>query len=154
MNKIRDFLKNNKKYTAIILAIIGLLLIGISKLPEQNTAKNTDSETQYVQNLEKRTQEIIESVAGKNTTKVMITLKNTYVPAVQNTDEFSFDKVKSSKSYESIPMPDIAGVMIVCKSLDNSDDFSTIKQAVSTCLDIPQKKIYIIGGKSDNEKNT
>lgn len=151
MNKVREFLTKNKKLTTIVFAIIGICLICISYLPKKNENSNI-TQLDYEHNLETRTKEIIEQVAGKNTTKVMITFKNTYIPVSQNNESFSFEKKSDSLSYKSMPLPDIAGVMIVCNSLKYTDDFLTIKKAVSTCLNIPQSKIYIIGGASENEK--
>lgn len=153
MSKIKDFFLKNKQYTFIFLAILGICLIGISYMPKRVAVSSENSETIYEVNLEKRVKEIIEKIAGNDTTEVMITLKNTYIARSEETSAFSTDKSSAGKKYDSIPTPDIAGVMIVCTSLSTPEDFLTVKQAVSTCLDIPQSKIYIIGGASNNEKN-
>ena len=52
-----------------------------------------------------------------------------------------------------MPCPEIAGVMIACKSLENIQDINTVKEAVSICLNVPKNKIYIIGGYADYENN-
>ena len=152
MKNIKNFISNNKKSTAIIFALIGVLLICISYFPNRVSEHTYDSDYNYAQMLEKRTKEIIEAITGDNTTEVMVTLKNVYTSQDSYKTTFTANNKDTQKVYNTIPSPDIAGVMIVCTTLRNSNDFLTIKKAVATCLDIPQSKIYIIGGKTEYEK--
>lgn len=138
----------------VFTALIGIAVIFLSYNFKNNNSDNiTTPESSYSEQLEIKTQKIIESITGHGTAKVMITMKNTYIP--RSTDlysDFLSETTSQSSNFAEIPLPEIAGVMIVCSSLDNREDLETIKQAVATCLDIHTSKIYIIGGKP-NEKN-
>ena len=158
MMRINEFLSNNKnkKIATIIFAVIGILILLLSFLITDNKPNKTTEQNAFIQNLEQKTKDTIEKITGNGTVEVMITLKNTYVISDVGS-ELPTTLVKASdnqKGYICLPSPEIAGVMIVCTSLENTEDFTTIKKAVSTCLDIKQSKIYIIGGKAHNEKVT
>lgn len=142
----------NRKSAVILLAAIGIVLIGVSYIPLERVSSD-GTETEYGQILEEKTKRIIETVTGSNTTEVMITFSNTYIPVSGNNTEALYSNKAKESYYFEMPMPEISGIMIVCTAVDNESDILTIKQAVSTCLDIPKSKIYIIGGKTDNEKN-
>lgn len=151
IDRLFDRLKNRKS-AIILLAVVGIVLIGVSYIPLERVSSD-GTEIEYGQMLEEKTKRIIETVTGSNTTEVMITFGNTYIPVSGNNTETLYRTQAKESYYFEMPMPEISGVMIVCTAVDNESDILTIKQAVSTCLDIPKSKIYIIGGKTDNEKN-
>lgn len=137
--KISLFFKN-KKHIAIICACIGLLLIAVSSLGGK--AKPTSESEE--EKLEKRLENIISTACGGTSVDVMITMEDTEIIEDSGTMTGLFsDNTSSLNKAKSI-----AGVMIVCKNISNPDDLSTIKKASATTLDIPQSKIYIIGGKA------
>ena len=146
MIKIRDFFKSNKnkKTAAVLFAILGCCLICFSFFQKDTSEVISSNELP----LEARTREIIESVMGKGTTKVMITFENNYTQSNNYDSVYNMSFSGNSKKSENTSKSNekIAGVMIVCKALRAKEDFLTVKQAVATCLDIPQSKIYIIGG--------
>lgn len=150
-DRIFDRIKK-RKWAVILFAAIGIVLIGVSYIPLERVSSD-GTETEYGQILEEKTKKIIETVTGSNTTEVMITFSNTYIPVSVNDAETLYRTEAKKNYYFEMPMPEISGVMIVCTAVNNESDILTIKQAVSTCLDIPKSKIYIIGGKTDNEKN-
>ncbi len=156
MNRIKDIFKstNAKKYTVIIFAIIGICMIALTYASNGNKNENMSNTEDYGYMLEARTEKILESILGDDTTRVMITFKNYYSAnekTVTGRNAFTMQLKNDSSDYTEIPTPEIAGVMIVCRKLSKKEDFETVKQAVSVGLDIPQNKIYIIGGKADNE---
>lgn len=156
MTIIKELLlkEKNKKILILVLALIGAALIILSYFPLTQEERGSTQST-YIQSLEAKTKETIEKITGKDTTEVMITLKNNYVQAEsakEASTTFSRNERFNDNGYICIPYPDIAGVMIVCTALETKDDFLAIKNAVSTCLDINQSQIYIIGGTDNNEK--
>ena len=156
MNRIESFLKStkSKKIIIMVFSIIGICLIVISytsKVKDETQMKYSDT---YGEGLEKRTEEVLETIIGKDTTEVMITFKNTFIPASSSSDKSTnFTAANIKNVYTEMPCPEIAGVMIACKSLENIQDINTVKEAVSICLNVPKNKIYIIGGYADYENN-
>ena len=148
-----------KKYIPILLLILGALLIVISYFPETKTKKNAETysgeyETDYANMLENKLKNVLESITGENTVKVMITFESTYITSKQDklyeTSSFSIETMTNDKDVSVIkkPTPEIGGVMIVCSSLSNPEDINVIKKAAATALNIKENKIYIIGGAS------
>lgn len=146
----------SKMFMLLIMISAGILLIFISELSQKGSGSSSLGNTEtanYGQYLEEKLCEVLESVTGKDTVKVMITFESTY--ELGDNDEgyrqvFS-DETHISKIIEK-PLPKIAGVMIVCKSIKEQSDFLQIKKAAATALNVSEQKIYIIGGKEINEK--
>ena len=155
MKKLKELISKNKKTTTILFAAIGICTIFLSYIPNSLKDRNVTKQDTYLQLLEEKTKTTIEKIAGNDTTEVMITLKNNYVLSeTDSVSAFSERDSHSTNGYICVPSPEITGVMIICTSLSNREDFSTIKKAVATCLGIKQSQIYIIGGKTQHEKDT
>ena len=100
--------------------------------------------------LESRLEEILKHATGDGSVNVMITTsKETKESKYASVSEGLFSGYENTKTQKATDEIEIAGVMIVCKSINNANDLSTIKQASATALGIDNSKIYIIGGNGE-----
>ena len=151
--------KTTKTILPVILLALGITLILLSQYFETDNKEQTGAysnayETEYTEILENKLKSVLESITGKDTVNVMITLESTFeeniYDEVYESSKFSYSGTTKSKENfaQATPTPKIGGVMIVCGSLSNAKDINTIKKAAATALNINENKIYIIGGVS------
>lgn len=170
-NKIKDtfssLLKLDKKTKIIVsIGLIAVLIIFMSEMipggndnqKNKNSVENDFSYSEYVDELEKNTCEIISSISGVGKCKVMITLKNSNENIyAKNTDE-NTNNGSFSKNYEYVLydsengeepilikeyMPQIQGVAIVCEGADNSLVRESIINSISSLFNISSSKISV-----------
>lgn len=139
-----------RKSVTLFILIIGILLFAVSLFIEKSKEQPGDEYSKYCTYLENKLCEKLETIVGKGQIDAMITLESNYTAANEDRKQAVFDQDQNAVE---IPLPKIAGVMIVCKNITNETDFIHIKKAAATVLGINENKIYIIGGAQDHEKN-
>ena len=177
-DKVKNFTDNlikklgNKKNVSVILAlgICGMLLIGFSDLFTAGKKADLSSKTatveQYINNLEKKTKEMLMSIDGAGKCKIMITAE---VSSQQNfaTDDSINQEIRNEQStsksdvekeivmventdgkkvalVKSVTEPKIRGVLVLCEGADNIETKEKVINAVKTLLGISASKISVI----------
>ena len=143
-SKIRwiEKLKNIKHieiYITIIFAIILLLIFfsstGTSNKSKITYTKNTTNTqttiTSYIQDVEDKLEQILSQVQGASNVSVMVTLD-------MSTASIEDNIIKTSK------FPDIKGVVIVAKGIENTAVKMNILKAVQAVVDISTGRIEIL----------
>lgn len=177
--KINNFLLKDKSRKIIIFAgILGIVLIFFSGLFKPSGTKKTKQSTQnsstkeYVFQLENSLKEMVSSIKGAGSTKVMVTLENSeetvYATEEKKNKEATEDKTDGqlSKKRESddcekryITMkdadgteralsvtqiqPTVKGVVVVCDGGDIPEVQQRITEAIKTALNITSKRVYV-----------
>ena len=152
--------KYSKSIILICLALSGLCLIMLSFAEKDSSyGKGTyDSElTRYGEYLENKLSDTIEKLTGEGTVDIIITFDSSFEQVFkENSDLSDMGILSVSQKGESLPVktksPKIKGVMIVLTTVKTAEEFRILKKAAATVLDIPENKIYIIGGETANEK--
>ena len=165
----------NKKYLMIIVVIgcIGILLIGFSdwftpqKTQISNSAYTEINLEEYVENLEKKTQEMVLSINGAGKSKVMITAETSLETEYATDDDISNDfktntadkQQSNNKKTETVIIesngdknalvttvkePKIRGVLILCEGADTPKVKENVTEAVKTVLGVSYNKICVI----------
>ena len=166
--KSEFFKKNKMLIISILAALIGILLIIFPYFfgsPKEDEC-DYESGKGYADYIEDKLKSTLEGALGKNSVEVMVTTSSFYEKkfsgeSLQEKSKavFSFSEQYHISESTELPVvstdaiPEIRGVMIICKKNINSSYLRQIKLAVSTALNINQSQIYIIGG-TDNEKNS
>ena len=170
------FEKDKKLLLLVLIGFLGVLLIVISEISfsdssdeNKNLSQYMDS-SEYCDNLEKRVEDIVTSIAGAGEVRVMITLAETteYVYAQNqngtkksNQDSENLDNKSSFviiekdnndsglliKTFE----PKIRGVAVVCDGGDNPTVQQQIYSTVSAVLNVSTARISISKLKSEKE---
>lgn len=162
-------LKNSKiKYLAAIL-IVGILLMVTADFKfsddkrEANKSKSSEKDNLKMQNDEKRLEETINKIKGVSNASVFITYENNGVHKIsenikettkisgENT-EISTEKnnVSTKRSTSEEPfvneekLPQVRGVFIVAKGVDNPKINAEITEAVSAVLGVAVHKVKIL----------
>ncbi|MBP3580916.1 MAG: hypothetical protein J6K12_06690 [Clostridia bacterium] len=168
--KLIKAITSGKKAFILILAIIGILLIGVSYIFSEKNTDDTltdqagDELAVYGKMLEDKLCRTLSSLTGENTIEVMITFSGTFETVYAGnikTDGISNSTYSSEKTLASFTStgsqnpiivkrncPKINGVMIVCLKSLEAEEYSAIKKAACTALNISESKIYIIGGET------
>ncbi len=165
LNKLTEKIKNPKLLVAA--GLIGIALICLSSFigGGEKAEKSTRSE------LEESIGDIVQSITGSKSVKVVITLESGIKYSYADINEgVSADKTESnSKSTSSeskqtyitvktadggeqallitTEMPEVRGVAIVCEGGDDEQINEKIQNAVTAALNITSKRVYIAGGK-------
>lgn len=184
MSRLNSFTKNEKFVKVIVVVgLIGIALILISnffstksenKKSDNNAVAVTNvSLTKYENELEQNLAEIISSISGAGTTKVLITMDSTVEQvfatnknmAQKNSNntkqsDTSNDKdLTADSSYVTVELsdgtqqtvllkevqPKVRGVLVVCSGGDNSVVKEKIIDAVTKALDISSSKVSVAG---------
>lgn len=176
INRLTEKIKNPKVLVAA--GLIGIALICLSSFigggkSSENKVLSDDSITaeEYRVQLEDSIGEIVKSITGSKSVKVVITLESGIKYSYADIKEgVSADKTESnSKSTSSelkqtyitvktadggeqallvtAEMPEVRGVAIVCEGGDDEQINEKIQNAVTAALNITSKRVYIAGGK-------
>ena len=149
-NNLFNIIKN-KKGTFLIVAgiILGILLLlteTTSNPHPQNLLTTTETAEEYVDNLEKKLEELINKINGVSDAKVLITLKSgcEYVYASDSTAEnekhvIVEDGLVCVKEY----MPTIEGVAVVCTGGNSPAVKAKITELLRSVLGIYSTRVYI-----------
>lgn len=153
-----------------ILAMIMLIIFfsGISKSESKTSSslesKTTKSTTDYVINLENRLQTIISSIKGVGETRVFVMVDASVETIYATNEDIDKDDTNSSTSTEivfskngseTIPVkkleiyPEIKGVLIVSRELDDEKKRLMVINAVSVALDLEISKIEVLEGSNE-----
>lgn len=185
--KIKDILKKlsaDKKTMFIVLAgIIGVLILVASEfIPEGEKAKEDEEEIQvseynienhyeYAEMLEKKLADLISSIEGAGTTKVMLTLESSSEAVYAQNDKTDMESddensekiskendyvlIKTDSSKEEalllkIIQPEVKGVAVVCEGGDSIYVQQKIIETISAVFDINSSKIKVTKLSSEN----
>ena len=127
-------IKHIEIYVAIIFIVVILLIFLSSKgTKEKGESKisNDLSITAYIEEVEKSLEESLSNIAGVSNVKVMITL-NLYNSEILN------DKITITK------FPEIKGVLITAKGVNNTINKMKVLHAVQAVIDISNGNIEIL----------
>lgn len=162
MNKVKEYIKLHKTKLSVIFALAGAFLIVFSTLfPDSTKSINTtdDELSSYGRMLENRLKETLSAVTGEDCFEIMITFKSSFENVYNDEKIHSSQTANAAAAFlttddSKAPIvikrknPEIAGVVIACKRLLDTDSVIAIKQAAATVLNVSKNKIYIIGGDS------
>lgn len=127
-------IKHIEVYIAIIFIVV-LLLIYMSNFNNSSgTSSNNSTEmtvTAYIENLETRLQEILSNIGGVSDVKVLITLD-------MNTASVDNSNIILDK------FPEIKGVLITAKGVENTAIKLKVLKAVEAVIDITNGNIEIL----------
>ena len=127
-------IKHIEVYIAIIFIVV-LLLIYMSNFNNSSgTSSNNSTEmtvTAYIENLETRLQEILSNIGGVSDVKVLITLD-------MNTASVDNSNIILDK------FPEIKGVLITAKGVENTAIKLKVLEAVEAVIDITNGNIEIL----------
>ena len=153
-----DKIKNNKKITYVVVAILMFFCFYILSL--NLTASTSDAEKDgsiyyYVSELEDPLSEILSSIEGAGKVKVAITIKSgmetvlamktTTTEGVNGKETVTTPIILNGKTVITKEIfPEITGVLIVAKGADKIYVKNKILQATSSLLDVNVNKIEIL----------
>ncbi|MDE6659692.1 MAG: hypothetical protein K2K01_06220 [Eubacterium sp.] len=162
--KFKDAFEQKSSKTKILVAvgIIGILLILLSEISlpksKQETEVTKTDYTAYVNELDEKLNNLISSIDGVGTCKVMITLKSTsesvYAKNIQNSQSDS----SASQNSEYViydgkdgdtpiliqeNFPEIEGIAIVCNGGDNIAVREKVIQCISSLFNISSNRISV-----------
>lgn len=127
-------IKHIEIYVAIIFIVIILLIYLSSKSTKETKQTNLTNEmsvTAYIEQVEQSLEESLSSIAGVSNVKVMITLNLT-------NSEIVDDKISITK------FPEIKGVLITAKGVNNTTNRMKVLHAVQAVIDITNGNIEIL----------
>lgn len=156
------FNPKNRIKLFVAIGMIGVALILLSEIPSStNDNKKTNDDivySQYVEELESKTNKILSSMSGVGKCKVMITLDETNESFfAQNKDE-KYSDSSSSKNHEYVlydgddgdepllikqKFPTVCGVVVVCDGGDNVVVREKIIDSIASLYNIPTSKICV-----------
>lgn len=173
-NGIKEFLKpyierltNQDKRIKlfVILGFAGIVLILLSEAVPHNDSvkkeapdKSDSSYSDYILSLEKETEELISSIDGAGSCKVMITLKNTNESVFAKNSQENKAESSYSNSHEYVlydgqdgetPVlikqyfPSVQGVAVVCEGADNKAVRESIVNSIASLYNISVSKISV-----------
>lgn len=158
MKKILERIPQNKR--PIVIIICGILLMAIIALPglgkkdnTENSINETDAfniQNEYISQTEEKLCDMISSIKGAGSTKVMLTLEsseeNVYAADI-NSDKSEYVVIKTDSDEGGmllkIIQPKIRGVAVVCEGGDNSVVKMNIINTVCSSLGVSSTKISI-----------
>ena len=127
-------IKHIEVYIAIIFIVV-LLLIYMSNFNNSSRTSSSSSTemtvTAYIENLETRLQEILSNIGGVSDVKVLITLD-------MNTASVDNSNIILDK------FPEIKGVLITAKGVENTAIKLKVLEAVEAVIDITNGNIEIL----------
>lgn len=175
--KIYDLFKKDKKILILVVAgFIGVLLIALSEINIDNSIDKEKNNTQimnsyeYCDYLEKRVEDIVNSIDGAGEVRVMITLAETteyvYAQNQNGTKKSNKDSENSDNKSDFVIIekdnndsglliktfePKIRGVAVVCDGGDNPSVQQQIYSTVSAVLNVSTARISISKLTSEKE---
>lgn len=129
-------LKNDKNFIRFIfiIGIVGIILIFCSTFFSSNTKEETVSSaaiSDYRESEELKIKEMVESIEGVGTAKVMVTMEN------------STEEVYSQDNKVKEIEPTVRGVLIVCSGGNNPEIRETVLESVTKALNITTDKVCV-----------
>lgn len=175
--KIYDLFKKDKKILILVVAgFIGVFLIALSEINIDNSIDKEKNNTQimnsyeYCDYLEKRVEDIVNSIDGAGEVRVMITLAETteyvYAQNQNGTKKSNKDSENSDNKSDFVIIekdnndsglliktfePKIRGVAVVCDGGDNPSVQQQIYSTVSAVLNVSTARISISKLTSEKE---
>lgn len=164
------FTKENRTKLLIVGAVLGIALLLLADLiPQQlnNDDEQLGSSDEYVVALENKLKSLISNINGAGDAKVMITLetngKSVYANSEKSSSNSNKDKDGSEQSSQSLEkevtviesggsdepliiseiMPEIKGVVIVCKGAADPLIREKIVMAVRTALSVSAADVFV-----------
>lgn len=166
----------SKKTLSIVLIVglSGIVLIGLSDLitPAKKTSSSSQNTSvsveEYINDLEKKTKEMLNSVYGAGKCKIMITAEASALQNFATDESLSQDtesdseqsKIKNEVQKEivmvedsngkkqalvkNVTEPEIRGVLVLCEGADDPAVNERITNAIKTLLGISSNKISVI----------
>ena len=124
-------LKNDKNFIRFIyiIGIVGIAFIFFSN--DEETISSASSVSEYRQAEETRIKQMVESIEGVGTAKVMLTMENS-AEQIYNQD----NKVKEIE-------PIVRGALIVCSGGNNPEVREIVLESVTKALNITTDKVCI-----------
>lgn len=167
-NLFGNFNADKRTQVIFILGIIGILLIFVSSLGDNKkeekksktaSAQVYDDTSEFINDTEKRLEELLEDIYGVGDVEVMVNVSGT--TEFEYAQELSKDSDTESQSYKNqyvfienngekealvkkINKPHISGVAVVCKGGDDVKVKERIVEAVSTVLGISSNSICVV----------
>lgn len=152
-NTLKDKLKSSHKlitYAAIAFGCVILLLI-INTSDDDKPHNYEDilyPDFEYKKIIEDELEEIISNISGVSKATVMVTVEGTYrykyAKDITDSDIETVLIGNNNALVEMIYNPQISGVLVVCDGGENVKIKEQIINAVSTVLDIPKNKVYVV----------
>lgn len=168
-----NFFKNKKSTTIFVIGIVGILLIGLSdvffagKSGVKNDSESEISASQYVYELERKTEKIVSKIEGAGKSKIMITAdtsrENEYAVNENKSQEMSGQNNaldqhtqiqneiviieqnnEDSALIVKVTEPQIRGVLVLCEGADEPKIAEQITNAIKTVLGVPYNKICVL----------
>ena len=132
LEKLKN-VKHIEIYIAIIFIVVILLIYLSSTGAKKTSATNTNdmSVISYVENLERSLEDSLSNIAGVSDVKVMITLQ-------MNELEVKDDEIVITK------FPEIKGVLITAKGVNDTKNKLKVLQAVQSVIDITNGNVEIL----------
>lgn len=154
--------------TPIIIGGAGVLILLLASVfsSDSTTASSDESNTvtytvsQYTEQLESRLQKNICKIKGIRHCSVMITLKTTERHLYATEDKINEDEQKkqTEEEYvilnggsggdialqESVVLPQINGVLVICDGASNIDVKSRVLEAVTTVLNVTSNRVCVL----------
>lgn len=127
-------IKHIEVYIAIIFIVVLLLIYMLNFNNSSGTSSSSSTEmtvTAYIENLETRLQEILSNIGGVSDVKVLITLD-------MNTASVDNSNIILDK------FPEIKGVLITAKGVENTAIKLKVLEAVEAVIDITNGNIEIL----------
>ena len=150
MINIFETIKNRKGVLLLIMGVIlgiTLLLVDTHGTSDSISTENTEiTSDDYINLLEKKTEDMINKIKGVSEAKVMITLKN------RGEQVFALDTTETNKKHVVVDnglvcinelVPEIEGVAVVCNGGDNAVIKQKITDLLCSLLGIYSTHIYI-----------
>ncbi len=158
MVEVKKLKKIKLKSEYIIIAVLSVAIIFILFNSSSGVKKTSGTLTEtekYVQNLENELEKTLIKVSGVKKVKVMITVDGgIYSELAENKVETEENGVKTVSSTPiilggktvvlRIKYPEILGVVIVCKGVDDYKIKEEILYATMTALNISSNKVQIL----------
>lgn len=175
-----DFKKliNSKYKYVVLIAIVGIFLIFLSttnskkeNIKEQKTEKlEKKTSDEYVEQLEKKLNNIISKIEGVGRSEVLITIENGIENVYANSEKKATNSNENVSGKMSIrddtqkdvvvidthegkqalvvtqKEPTIKGVLVVCDGADNVSVVEKVTDAVSKSLNIKKNRLSVVKG--------
>ena len=144
----------------VLIALLGVLLIGVANKSKNNVKENEGFESldpaEYARAVEERVEELCNRVDGASSAYAVVTLKGGYRAIYASDSQSGNSSNKNSTvivgngssekgllvGYEN---PEISGIGIVCSGGDDYNVRKNIISVVSSAFDVSSNKIFVSG---------
>lgn len=175
MNKIKEFLSKKNNNLIFILALVGIALVFISSLDLNFSSDNDLDDINYEAELEEKVKNVVCKITGERNVEVFITLESSeeivYADKIKSSNNLTEDnqgedktklneKQDKEQNYIIIEdsdggqqalivttlSPTVRGVVVVSKYANDEAVSESIINAVTTALNISNRKVCVVGG--------